>query len=55
MIFHENRLQMILTKYHPLFVIHEKAEKFESVVLQILGGTLWVNNPKILTLSHLLE
>ena len=32
-------------KYHALFVIFEKAEKFEIIycrLLQIIGGALWV-------------
>ena len=32
--------QMILMKYYALFVIFEKAAKFER--LQIIGGALWV-------------
>ena len=35
--------QTILIKYHALFVIFEKAANFEIVVLQIIGGALWVN------------
>ena len=34
--------QTILIKYHVLFVIFEKAAKFEIVVCQIVGGALWV-------------
>ena len=35
--------QTILTKYNALFVIFEKAAKFEIVVCCIIGGALWVN------------
>ena len=34
--------QMILMKYHALFIILEKAAKFEIHLLQIIGGTLCV-------------
>ena len=46
MIFHENRLpaEEILMKYHTLFVIFEKATKFDKIwnchLLQIIGGAL---------------
>ena len=37
--------QMILMKYHALFVIFEKAEKkFNCGLLQIIGGALCVTN-----------
>ena len=36
--------QTILMKYHTLFVIFEKAAKFEICrLLQIIGGALWGN------------
>ena len=34
--------QTILMKYHVLFVIVEKALKFDCRLLQIMGGALWV-------------
>ena len=35
--------QMILMKYHALFVIFEKAAKLKNYhLLQIIGGILWV-------------
>ena len=43
--------QTILMKYHVLFVIFEKAAKFEIVVcckLYIVGGALWVKTFKML-------
>ena len=36
--------QTILVKYHSLLVIFEKAAKFDIVLLQIIGGTLRVND-----------
>ena len=33
-------------KYRDLFAIFEKAAKFETCLLQIVGGTLWVKLPK---------
>ena len=33
-------------KYHVLFAIFEKAAKFETPLLQIIGGTLWVKLQK---------
>ena len=35
--------QMILMKYHALFVIFEKAAKFEIVVCYIIGGAYGLN------------
>ena len=45
--------QIILIKYHTLFVIFEKAAKFER--LQIIGGALWVKEdfPPIISLWRL--
>ena len=41
MIFHENRQQTILMKYHALFVIFEKAAQFEIVFCYILKVMLY--------------
>ena len=45
--------QTILIKYHALFVIFEKAAKFEinCCLLQIIGGALWVNTVPLLSLE----
>ena len=45
MIFHENHLKAGNShEYHALFVVFEKAARFEiCTLLQIIGGTLWVN------------
>ena len=45
--------QTILMKYHVLFVIFEKAAKFEIVVCCKRGGALWVILSGSLFLSFL--
>ena len=38
--------------YHSFFVIFEKAAKFESRLLQMIGGSLWVNLSAVYIQMH---
>ena len=55
MIFHENRLLTILMKYHAIFVIFEKAAKFENFVCCKLKVALYGLDLEVLTEDSLFK